>query len=229
MKNPFKNLKKHEWVLWIVSLIVVLVSNLLSGELDAVNLSATLIGVTGLIFLAKGDVWGQVLMVVFCFLYALNSWRNRYYGEIITYLAMTMPISAFSVITWLKHPFEKGKNEVKIHKLTKGQVGLLLLSTVAVTTAFYFILKALGNANLFVSTLSIATSFLASALMLLRNSYYAVAYSANDIVLIVLWILATKEDMKYLPMIFCFAMFLLNDLYGFISWKKREKTQRINH
>ncbi len=227
LKNPFKNMKKREWVLWSVSLSVVLLSNIAAGEFDPVTLSATVLGVTALIFVARGDVWGQILSVIFSILYAVNSYRFRYYGEMITYLTMSMPIAAFSVISWLRHPFKKGKNEVKIHKLTKLQIVLLSIGTAAVTVLFYFILKALNTPNLFFSTISITTSFLASSLMLLRNSYYAVAYAGNDIVLIVLWVLASIEDITYLPMIACFLMFLFNDMYGFISWKKREKTQGI--
>ena len=91
---------------------------------------------------------------------------------------------------------------------------------------FFFILQALGTPNLAVSTISIATSFLASYLMLFRNSYYALAYAANDIVLIVLWILASLTQISYVPMVICFSIFLLNDIYGFFSWKLREKRQK---
>ena len=94
-----------------------------------------------------------------------------------------------------------------------------------VTVSFYFILGALGNANLPVSTLSVATSFLASALTFLRSPYYAIAYAANDVVLIVLWIAAAMQDISSLPMVACFLAFLLNDLYGFINWRRMERRQ----
>ena len=99
--------------------------------------------------------------------------------------------------------------------------------TLFMTVAFYFILKYFKTPNLLVSTLSVLTSFTASFLLFFRNSYYALAYAANDIVLIVLWVLATITDISYLPMILCFTMFLINDLYGFFSWKKRENEQGI--
>ena len=91
---------------------------------------------------------------------------------------------------------------------------------------FYFILKALGNANLLFSTISVTTSFLASYMTFMRSPYYAIGYSANDIVLIILWIMASIENISYLPMIACFVMFLANDLYGFINWRKMEKRQK---
>jgi len=95
----------------------------------------------------------------------------------------------------------------------------------AVSVVFYFVLKELGTANLTVSTLSVATSFFAALLTFLRSPLYAIAYSANDIVLIVMWILASIENPGYIPMIFCFIMFLLNDLYGFINWRRMRKKQ----
>ena len=225
LKNPFRGMRRREWIIWLISLSAVLVSNLLTGNVEPVTLIATAVGVTALIFIARGDVWGQILTVIFALLYSAASLRFQYYGEIITYLGMTAPIAAASVVTWLKNPYKKGENEVKIARLSPRSVMLLIASTLTVTILFYFILQAIGTANLIVSTISITTSFLASALMMMRNSYYAVAYAANDVVLIVLWILATLEDVSYLPMVVNFLAFLVNDIYGFVSWKRREKKQ----
>lgn len=228
LKNPFRDLKKREWILWILSLFAVLSSNILTGTLDPVILLATAIGVTALIFIARGDVWGQILGVLFSLLYAVASFRYHYYGEVITYLCMSMPISAASVVTWLKNPFEAEKNEVKIRRLSARAVLLLVGVTVVVTVVFYFLLGALGTENLAVSTISVATSFFAASLLMLRNSYYAVAYGANDVILIILWVLASIEDVSYLPMVVCFLAFLVNDTYAFVSWKKRERSQGLS-
>lgn len=225
MTNPFKEMKKREWILWVSSMIIVAVSNVLTGDVHGITLLATLTGMTALIFIARGDVWGQVLTVAFSLMYAAASLEFRYYGEMITYLGMTAPIAVFSIVSWLRNPYETGKNEVKIHKLSQKQKLLLGFLTVLVTIVFYFILRALDTPNLVFSTISITTSFLASSLMLCRSSFYALAYGANDMVLIVLWSLAAAENIKYLPMIVCFFMFLVNDIYGYISWKMREKKQ----
>ncbi|MGN1411517.1 MAG: nicotinamide riboside transporter PnuC [Oscillospiraceae bacterium] len=227
MKNPFKNFSKKEWCLWIVSMIVVIVSNVLVKNTSIITLMATLIGVTALIFIAKGDVLGQILTVIFSVLYAITSFKFEYYGEMITYLFMTMPIAIFSIVTWIRHPYKdnEGNNVVEINHLNRKQSIKIVILTAIVTILFYHILKYLDTPNLIFSTISIATSFSASYLMMCRISYYAIAYSCNDIVLIILWILATIEDASYLPMIFCFLIFLINDVYGFISWKSREKHQ----
>ena len=71
--NPFRKLTKFEWVLWILSLVVV-GGGFLASSGDILTLTASLIGVTALIFVAKGDTWGQILTCVFALLYAVISW-----------------------------------------------------------------------------------------------------------------------------------------------------------
>jgi len=227
INNPFKDLTKFEKCLWITSVVVVIGSFALSDGGDVLTLIASLIGVTALIFVAKGFVLGQVMTVVFAVFYGIISFHFRYYGEMLTYLCMTSPIALATVFEWLRHPYKKSA-EVEVKNMTKKQVAVMLFFSVVVTVVFYFILKALGNANLLFSTISVTTSFLASYMTFMRSPYYAIGYSANDIVLIILWIMASIENISYLPMIACFVMFLANDLYGFINWRKMEKRQKAD-
>lgn len=225
MNNPLKSLSKKEWGIWFGSLMVVTVSNLIPGDLDVLTLAAALIGVTSLIFAAKGNVWAQILMIAFSILYGIISWRFRYWGEMITYLGMTLPMAIWSTITWAKNPSKENGNEVAIQKLTRKMIVLLALFCAVVTLGFYALLRALHTPNLVFSTISITTSFLAASLTMLRSSYYALGYAANDVVLIVLWVLASMENPGYVPVVVNFCIFLFSDLYGFISWKKRERNQ----
>ena len=222
MSNPIKNLTKKEWILWIASLLIVIISNLFSADFDLLTLAAALIGVTSLIFIAKGNVWSQILMIIFCILYGIISYRFRYWGEMITYLGMTLPMAVWSTVTWIRHPSKDNGNEVEIQILHRTQLLLLAVSCCIVTFVFYLILKALNTPNMIFSTISIVTSFLAAALMMLRSSYYALGYAANDLVLIVLWTLASLENPAYIPVVVNFTIFFFNDIYGFISWKRRE-------
>jgi nicotinamide mononucleotide transporter PnuC len=224
--KEFRKLTKFELTLWICSLIAVTASFLLCPEKDYLSLSASLVGATALIFLAKGLVIGQVLTVLFSLLYGIVSCIFGYYGEMITYVFMSTPAAVFSIISWLRHPYAEGDGEVEVRsRLTpRTMLALIALST-AVTVAFFFILRALDTANLIFSTVSIATSFFASGLTFLRSPYYALAYCSNDIVLILLWVLATVENVAYLPMILCFVVFLLNDVYGFVNWRRMQKEQ----
>lgn len=222
--DSFKDLTKTEWIILFISWITVIISFVFSTDGSILSLIASLIGVTALIFVAKGYVLGQLLSVVFSVLYGIVSYSQAYYGEMITYLGMTGPIALAAFISWMRHPYKDTK-EVEVSRLTKKSFVILTLATIAVTTAFYFILKALGTASLVVSTVSIATSFFAASLTFLRSHYYGLAYASNDIVLIVLWVIAAIKDPSYIPMIMCFVAFLINDIYGFINWKRLSRVQ----
>lgn len=225
MINPFKNLTKKEWLLWIFSFLIITISNILSGDINFLTLITAWIGVTSLIFAAKGNVWAQILMIVFSVLYGIISYRFRYWGEMVTYLGMTLPMAVWSTVTWIKNPSENG-NEVAIQKITKKHIAGIIFFGTVVTVVFYYVLRALDTPNIVLSTISIATSFLAASLTMLRSSYYALGYASNDIVLIILWGLASIEDPIYITVVVNFVIFFINDMYGFISWKKRELIQR---
>ena len=222
MNHPIKDLTKKEWGLWIGSIGTILTANILSGNMDILTIAAACIGITSLVLAAKGNVWAQILMIVFSILYGILAWRFRYWGEMITYLGMTLPMAVWSTITWIRHPAENGR-EVAIQKLRPKHIwGLLFWGTIT-TAVFYYILRTLDTPNLVFSTISVTTSFLAAALTMLRSSYYALGYASNDLVLIVLWVLASLESPEYIPVAVNFAIFFLNDMYGFIRWKKRER------
>jgi len=223
-KNPFQDLTKFEWRLWLLSVAVVIVSAFFSAEGSLMSTLSSLVGVTALIFVAKGYVLGQVLTVVFAVFYGIVSWEQCYYGEMITYLFMTAPMAICAIVSWMKHPYQDTK-EVEVHKLTKAQAIILWPVALLTTGTFYFILKAIGNASLLVSTISITTSFIASYLTYFRSPYYAMGYAANDVVLIVLWSISAAQDISYLPMEACFVIYLANDVYGFFNWKRMQKRQ----
>ena len=209
-----------EWMLWSGSVLLTVGAFLLFDRGSWLSLAASLIGVTSLIFAAKGNPAGPGLMIVFSVLYGVISLSFRYYGEMVTYLGMTLPMSVFSLAAWLRHPYAGERTQVEVSRLTPRALALTAVLTAAVTAVFWVILARLGTANLVPSTVSVVT-----ALTFLRSTYFALAYAANDGVLIVLWTLAVREDMGYLSVLLCFVVFLVNDLYGFVNWKRMARQQ----
>ncbi len=221
----FKSITPFEYFLWGGGILAIVLSFVLCKNTDWLNLIGSVLGCTGLIFIAKGNVLGQVICVIFSAYYGYVSFAMRYYGEMITYLGMTAPIAIAAVIGWLRHPFRGKKGEVEIAKPKKRTYLAVLVLSAAVTAAFYFILRALGTANLLWSVASVFTSFAAVSLSLLRSPFYAVAYACNDVVLIVLWSLAAAGNSEYIALAVCFSVFLAEDLYGFFNWLKLRKKQ----
>lgn len=219
---------REEQMLWIGSVSLIILSFCMFDRENYLTLAASLIGVTSLIFNAKGNPFGQFLMVIFSLLYGVISYTFSYYGEMITYLGMTMPMAVFALIAWLKNPYNGNKAEVKVNRISKAETVAMWILTVVVTIVFYFILEFFDTANIVPSTLSVTTSFLAVYLTFRRSAYFAVAYAANDLVLILLWVLASLQDVRYISVVVCFVAFFVNDVYGFLNWRRMERRQNNN-
>jgi nicotinamide mononucleotide transporter PnuC len=227
MNKLIKYFTKTEWAIWLSSIGLIVVSFIFSPNKDYLSFISSLVGVTALIYSAKGNPFGQVLMILFCIMYGVISYSFAYYGEVITYVLMTGPMAVYALISWLRNPYEGNKAEVKVNRIGKNEVLTMIGLSIVVTIVFFFVLKRFGTANLIVSTLSVTTSFIAVYLTARRSPFYAIAYAANDIVLIILWLLASIGNPEYITTVACFIVFLINDIYGFISWRRMEKRQSI--
>lgn len=221
----FNYFKKEEIILWCSSVALILGSFAIFDKTNYLTLAASLIGVTSLIFNAKGNPFGQFLMIVFSALYGIISYNFAYYGEMLTYLGMTAPMAVVAMISWLRNPYRGNRAEVKVAHIKKKECILMCIAAVTVTVVFYFILDYFDTANIVPSTISVTTSFAAVYLTFRRSPYYAIGYAANDIVLIVLWTMASIENTAYISVVVCFVAFLANDIYGYISWCKMGKRQ----
>jgi len=221
-RNYFTKLEKG---LWITSISAIILSFLLFDSSNYLTLIASLIGATSLIFCAKGNPIGQILIIIFSIIYGIISYSFSYYGEMITYIGMTMPMAILALISWLKNPYKGNISEVEVNNIGKKETIFACFLTLIVTIIFYFILGALNTSNLIPSTFSVTTSFIAVYYTFRRSPYYALLYAGNDIVLIILWTLASFEDTKYISVVVCFIAFLVNDIYGFINWRRMEKRQ----
>ena len=221
-----KSITIAEWIIWSLSVTSITVFFFAFKNTQYLYLICSLIGATALIFVSKGNPLGQFLTIVFSVFYGIISYTYRYYGEMVTYLAMTAPIALWAFISWLKNPYKGNRSEVKVNVISHKEWAIFIAVSAVISVAFFFILRAFNTANLYVSTLSVFTSFTAAYLTARRSRFYAVCYAVNDVVLIVLWSMASYENLTYLPMVICFVSFLANDLYGFINWSRMTKKQQ---
>ena len=217
--------KKREIAIWACSILTVILAFCIFDRTSYLNLAASLVGVSALIFCAKGNPFGQVLIITFSALYGILSFQFGYYGEVMTYAGMSLPMAVLSLISWLRHPYKGSRSQVEINKVSRKEIIFALALTLAVSVASFFVLSFFGTKNLAISTFSVTTSFFAVYLTARRSPYFALAYALNDVVLITLWILACFDDISYMSTVACFAAFLVNDIYSFTNWKKMQKQQ----
>lgn len=225
MRKRLRYFNWLEWLIWIGGTAAAVTCFFVFRNDRYHYLVGAIIGFTAVLFVSKGNPIGQLLTIVFGVFYGIISYAFRYYGEMITYLGMSAPIAVAALVAWLRHPYRGNKSEVQVNTLSRREWIIFAVCAVAVTIAFYFILQALHTANLIVSTISVLTSFAAAYLTARRSRFYAIGYGLNDVVLIVLWSMAAATDLVNLPMVVCFAVFLLLDAYGFVNWSKMYRRQ----
>ncbi len=190
------------------------------------SLTSSLLGIFAVILVAKGIVWAPIVNLVYGIFYIIISITQGYYGEAIIYGFMMTPLYIFSIITWLKNRNKENSQVVEVNSIQGKEYIYLAIGTVIFSVAFYFILRALNTSQLLISTFSLTTSAIATYLMLRRSSYYAIGFMIDDIVSVVLWSMSIVTfGIEYLPSVLCFCVFLINDIYGFVHWKREEKKQ----
>lgn len=225
MKKLFRGWTKFEIIFLIVSLCAITICFLFNEDKNVLSLVTSLLGVIVVLTGAKGLIVSPFINIFYNILYIIISISQRYYGEVLIYVFLMMPLHITTIISWLKNKSNKDSNVVSVNKLNRKEYMVLGLVTVLITFMFYYILKLLDTNELMISTISLTASLVASYLMLRRSSNYAIAFVINDVVLITLWGIACVNDIALLPMVVTFMVFFVNDIYGFISWKKREKEQ----
>ena len=135
-ENPFRLLNRLDYLIWGSSVLIVCASFLLFSGAGVLPLIASLIGVTALIYMAKGHPYGQLLTIVFSLFYGVISFFFRYYGEMLTYLGMTLPMAALSLCTWLRNPYGKSQIVKIRQRLSMKLIVWMILLTAAATAGF---------------------------------------------------------------------------------------------
>ena len=220
----FKDWTKFEICLLFLSLFLVLTTAMIFKS-DFLTAICSIVGIITALLLAKGKPLGQVFGLFIVLLYSIVSYKNKFYGEVIIYLVIMLPMYILGIISWLKHQNKK-TNSVEIGKVSKKEWILVCLVSIACFIGIYFLLKLFNTNELFISSLSVIDSLFAIYLQIRRSKYSFYFYVVNDLVLIVLWgIPCLIGNVMLIPMLLNPIINLVNDIYGIINWHKLEIIQ----
>lgn len=225
MKNILKNWTKLENSLLFGSIIIVSLIGIIYKS-DLLTMSCSIVGIITALLLAKGKNLGQVFGVLITLLYSVVSFKNKFYGEVIIYIFLMLPMYIVGIISWIKHQ-NKATNSVEINKITNREWIIIFIVSVIIFIAVYFLLKIFNTSEILVSTFSVIASIFAVYLQIRRSRFSFYFYVINDLILIILWgIPVVKGNFLLLPMLFNPIINLINDSYGIINWRNLEKIQK---
>ena len=220
----FKDWTNFEKLLLFGSIVIVSVVGICFKS-DLLTVSCSIVGIITALLLAKGKNLGQVFGLLITVLYSIVSFKNKYYGEVLIYSLLMLPMYVIGVFTWINHKNEK-TNSVEINSIKKKEWMIVSCIFTIVFVGIYYLLKAFNTSELIVSTISVLASLFAVYLQIRRSRYSFSFYIVNDIILMFLWgIPVVHGSYMLFPMFLNPTINLINDLYGFYNWKKTEKIQ----
>ena len=220
----FKNWTLFERIILSLSLVAIFVIGIIFKS-DLFTLFTALTAVTTTILLAKGKKEAYIFYLICSILYIYVSFNNRYYGEVLLYLFLILPMCISSLITWIRHP-NKDTNTVEVNYVSKKEKSIVYLSTVPISLGLYFLLKAFNTSELIASTFTFVCSLLANYFQIRRSKVSFYFLFIEDASLLVLWLIPiVKGDLSLLPLTINSTFNLIFDSYGVYNWKKLEKKQ----
>lgn len=212
-----KDWTRFEKILYFSSVTIVLIAGILCSS-NWLTIICSIMGITGAITQAKGKVISQFIGLIIVILYSILSYQNKYYGEVLIYIFIMMPIFISGIVSWIRN-VNKDTNTVVKNELSKKEWTVLLIISVVLFVGLYFLLKYFNTQQLFVSTLSMLTSLFATYLVARRSKYGFLFYMCNDIILLILWGLPViNGELVLIPMVFNPIIMFINDIYGWKSW-----------
>lgn len=221
----FKEWTKFERILLFGSIVLVSLIGIIF-KADVLTTICSIVGIITALLLAKGKNLGQLFGILITILYSIVSFNNKFYGEVLIYLVLMLPMYIIGIVSWLKHQ-NKETNTVDVNKINKNEWLLVSVIAIIVFIGIYFLLKSFNTNELVVSTISVVASLFAIYLQIRRSRFSFYFYIINDLILMVLWgIPVILGNILVLPMVFNPIINLINDSYGVYNWKKLEQKQK---
>lgn len=219
MQEYLKSWNTFEKVIFVSSVVFILGLGLVL-KCDLLTTIVAFLGFFSALNQAKGKVVGQFTGVFLALLYSIVSYRNRYFGEVIVYLVVILPLYIFGIFSWLKNK-DKKTEKVKQNVIGKNEWIMILVSCIVLFIGLYQLLRYFDTSQLLVSTLSMIINITATYLLVRRSKYSFILYIFNALILLVLWgIPVVGGDYLLIPMVFDAILLLINDIYGFKSWAR---------
>lgn len=226
IKNYFNDWNLFEKLFLCIGFLVGIISSIIFHG-TVIDSLYTITYLITAILMSKGKVECYFIGLISVFFYGIVSYNQGYYGELLITIFLTFPIMIIGIISWLRHQ-DKEDDVVIISFLSKKEIVLAFSSQLIFFWIYFFILKLFNTDLLFISSLSVLTSVLASYFEARRSELSLFCYIANDLIIITLWVIPILSGQtELISVIVGPILLLINNIYGSYNWKKLKEKQKI--
>lgn len=180
---------------------------------SGLELVAAVCGICSVVLAAKGKRSGFVFGFVNVAVYALISYTNQYYGEVMLNGGLYIPSNVVGFLAWSRHEDRRRRGEVESRSLGAPALAAALAVLAAATFAYQVLLQQLGGSLAFLDGFTTVASIAATVLMVARYAEQWALWIAVDVVTVVLWVVAGDPVMTVM-----WAAYLVNAVYGYALW-----------
>ncbi len=224
IKNYFKNWNLFEKIFLPFGIITTIIVSVVTKS-SIISTLYVITYITNALLNSKGRPECYIFGFIGIIFYGYLSYHQKYFGELIIIVFMSIPVMIMGVISWLKN---RDDETIIINTISIKEIVLVLLSQVIMFFGYYYILKLFNTNMLIVSTLSIIMSLLALYFGARRSELSFYFYILNDIVGIALWLVPIiNGETNNFSVVLGPILLFINDNYGIFNWKRIKKKQQM--
>lgn len=229
LKSYFENWNWWDWSWTIVASVVGTWLGVRWGEggmQTALSVITMLTGLWCVILVAKGRIFNYYIGIINILGYSYISYQYQLYGETMLNMLYYLPMSFVGLYIWSKHKDPSVKDAVKVKYLTLAQREAYGALTVIAFLLYGIMLKKMGDPLPFYDSASTVLSVVAMFAMAWRYWEQWMLWIIVDVVSVYMWYLTIDANgARDISMLVMWSAFLINAIYGYISWNRMIRRQ----
>lgn len=199
------------------------------GWQTTLSIITMLTGLWCVILVAKGRILNYPIGIVNILGYSWISYQYQLYGETMLNMLYYLPMSFVGWWIWARNKNVDVPDAVKVKGLPWSYRTYWLAISVLSVYGYGVILRMMEDPLPFLDSTSTVLSIIAMMLMAFRYMEQWVLWITVDVVSVWMWWLTLQENGNAdIAVLVMWIAFLVNAIYGFASWTRMIKKERIN-
>ncbi len=218
IRNELSGWQKWE-VIWLVTACTMIAALSIYWHDSLMGIVSATTGVACVVCTGKGKPSAYIFGTVNVVLYAIISFKAKYYGEVMLNALYYFPMEFYGFYVWNKH-MNTETHEVEKKRMTLEGRGKLLAVTAFGTVIYGFVLKALGGSLPFVDSLSTVASVVAMVISVKMYMEQWIIWIIVDIVTVIMWGVAFAGGNESMATLLMWVVYLGNAVIMYFKWAK---------
>ena len=225
IKNELSGWKKWE-ILWLVLACEIITGLSIYWHDSLMGIISATTGVACVVCTGKGKLSAYIFGLINVVLYAIISFRAKYYGEVMLNALYYAPMQFYGFLVWSRH-MNQETHEVEKKRMDGRKRILLTLAIGAGTLLYGLVLRALGGELPFVDSLSTVASVAAMIISVWMYMEQWAIWIVVDVVTVAMWAWAFMHGNESIATLLMWVVYLINAVIMHIKWSREANKNAV--